>query len=89
MCTNYIAKHGRVLECGKCIECLKMESWRWTQRIKLEAHNVKTWFCTFTYAGKKEVGYKELQDMFKRLRKGNKKKKRPPLEFRYLTPSRS
>lgn len=85
MCTSMIAKNGRVLDCGKCAECLSLEAWRWTQRVKIESmFATKTWFTTFTYRGKREVGYSEIQKMFKRLRKGNKKKKKEPKEFRYL-----
>lgn len=84
MCTNLMVKSGRIVDCKQCKECLQIESWRWSQRIKLESMNVKTWFCTFTYRGNIEVGYQEIQKMFKRLRKGNKKKNIPPFEFRYL-----
>lgn len=85
MCTNLMVRSGRIIECGQCKECLKIDSWRWTQRIRIESLNTKTWFCTFTYAGLNEVGYDELQKMFKRLRKGNKNT--PPLSFRYLVVS--
>lgn len=76
MCTNLQVSGGRIVDCKQCDECRKIEAWRWTQRIRVESALVKTWFCTFTYKGEIEVGYSELQKMFKRLRKKH--------EFRYL-----
>lgn len=76
MCNNLMVKSGRIVECKQCNECIKIDSWRWTQRIRIESFNIKTWFCTFTYKGDTEVGYKEIQKMFKRLRK--------KYSFRYL-----
>ena len=76
MCTNLLVKGGRIVDCKQCDECRKIEAWRWTQRIRVESALVKTWFCTFTYKGEIEVGYSELQKMFKRLRKN--------YQFRYL-----
>ncbi len=85
MCISMIAKNGRVLPCKKCYECLNLEAWRWTQRVKIESMFApKTWFTTFTYRGTRSVGYQEIQKMFKRLRKGNKKLKQLPQDFRYL-----
>ena len=76
MCTSMIAKNGRVLDCGQCAECLSLEAWRWAQRVRIEMLFAKTWFLTLTYRGTTEVGYSEIQKMFKRLRKKH--------EFRYL-----
>ena len=76
MCTNYIVKYGRVLDCKTCHECLKIEAWRWSQRVKIEMLYAKTWFLTLTYRGAVKVGYDEIQKMVKRLRKKH--------TFRYL-----
>ena len=76
MCTSVIVKYGRILDCKTCDECLKMEAWRWSQRVKIEMLYSKTWFLTLTYRGSIKVGYDEIQKMVKRLRKKHK--------FRYL-----
>jgi len=76
MCNSMIAKNGRVLVCGQCDDCLKLEAWRWTQRVRVEMLFSKTWFLTLTYRGEIPAGYTEIQKMFKRLRKKH--------DFRYL-----
>lgn len=68
-CTNYISSGMRVVRCGQCIECLKYKSWMWTQRVRVESLNVKTWFMTLTYAKSEKEGYRDVQLMLKRLRK--------------------
>jgi hypothetical protein len=76
MCTQSIVKYGRILDCKTCDECLKIEAWRWAQRVRLEMLYAKTWFITLTYRGTMKVGYDEIQKMVKRLRKKH--------TFRYL-----
>jgi hypothetical protein len=41
----------------------------WTQRVRVESLNVKTWFMTLTYAKSEKEGYRDVQLMLKRLRK--------------------
>lgn len=76
MCTSVIVKYGRILDCKTCDECLKIEAWRWAQRVRIEMLYAKTWFITLTYRGSIKVGYDEVQKMVKRLRKKH--------TFRYL-----
>ncbi|DAZ92317.1 TPA_asm: replication initiator protein [Microviridae sp.] len=68
-CINYQKRSGRVVRCNECIECLNYNRWIWTQRIKIECVNVKSWFLTLTYSGEEKEGYKDVQKMLKRLRK--------------------
>jgi hypothetical protein len=76
MCTQSIVKYGRIIDCKTCDECLKIEAWRWSQRVRIEMLYAKTWFITLTYRGSIKIGYDEIQKMVKRLRKKH--------TFRYL-----
>ena len=53
----------------ECIECHNYKRWIWTQRIRVECLNGKSWFLTLTYSGDEKEGYKDVQKMLKRLRK--------------------
>ena len=75
-CKKPIASGLRVVRCGTCVDCLKYKQWIWTQRVRLESKDVKTWFVTLTYAKTEKEGYRDVQLMLKRLRK--------KYEFRYL-----
>lgn len=68
-CINYQLRSGRVVRCNECIECHNYKRWIWTQRIKVECVNQKSWFLTLTYSGEEKKGYKDVQLMLKRLRK--------------------
>ena len=83
-CISPLVKSGRIVRCGGCPECINYKAWIWTKRIQLETQDAKTWFMTLTYKGAEKDGYKDVQLMLKRLRKGNKKKKQKPLTFRFM-----
>lgn len=68
-CINYQLRSGRVVRCNECIECHNYKRWIWTQRIRVECINSKSWFLTLTYSGEEKKGYKDVQLMLKRLRK--------------------
>jgi hypothetical protein len=68
-CLNYQKRSGRVVRCNECIECHNYKRWIWTQRIRLECLDQKSWFLTLTYSGEEKEGYKDVQLMLKRLRK--------------------
>ncbi len=56
--------------CGKCTDCKRMDQWYWAQRMRVEtALSPKTWFLTLTYKGEREIGYKEVQNYLKKVRK--------------------
>lgn len=68
-CIDYQLRSGRVVRCNECIECHNYKRWIWTQRIRVECLNGKSWFLTLTYSGDEKEGYKDVQKMLKRLRK--------------------
>jgi hypothetical protein len=68
-CITPQVQYGRIVRCNECFECHNYKRWIWTQRIKVECCNSKSWFLTLTYNGEEKEGYRDVQLMLKRLRK--------------------
>ena len=68
-CITPQVRYHRIVRCNECIECHNYKRWIWTQRIKVECINSKSWFLTLTYNGEEKEGYRDVQLMLKRLRK--------------------
>lgn len=84
------------IPCGKCIGCRLDYAREWANRCMLELkYHDKAWFLTLTYDDEhihymmfdgvvvQTLWKKDLQDFFKRLRKGNKERGLKPQKVRY------
>lgn len=82
----------RHVRCRKCINCRRAHARHWAARCSQEISlSPRTWFCTLTMSVENHLLFeysnrdkgKAVTDMFKRIRKGNKKAGLLPKKFRY------